>query len=210
MKASASSEFDGGYAAAKVADGVIGDKDGGDWASRGEREPWVQLDFPKPVKTDRIVIYDRPGTLDDVNGGELQFSDGSTVPVTGVPVDGTAKTVEFPLRTVEWVRFQVRGGTGQNPGLSELEVYALPSAPEPPAAVTVTRDRRPGEGGLDGAAVRRRGAGAQLRRAHVPRRRRSSPRRRSTGWRRRCRSPRATRSRWRRPTSPARVRSARS
>jgi predicted alpha-1,2-mannosidase len=139
VKATASSEFDSNYTAAKVADGIIGDKDGGDWASRGEREPWVQLDFPKPVKTDRIVIYDRPGTLDDVNGGELQFSDGSTVPVTGVPVDGTAKTVEFPLREVEWVRFQVRGGTGQNPGLSELEVYALPGAPEPPASVTVTR-----------------------------------------------------------------------
>jgi putative alpha-1,2-mannosidase len=139
VKASASTEYDANYGAAKVADGVIGNKDGGDWASRGEREPWVQLDFPKPIKTDRIVIYDRPGTQDDVNGGELQFSDGSTVPVTGIPADGSAKTVEFDMREVTSVRFQVHGGTGQNPGLSELEVYAVPSAPEPPASVTVTR-----------------------------------------------------------------------
>ena len=85
VKATASSEFDAGYAAAKVHDGVIGQKDGGDWASRGEREPWVQLDFAEPVRTDRIVIYDRPGTQDDVNGGELIFSDGSRVSVTGDP-----------------------------------------------------------------------------------------------------------------------------
>ena len=140
VKATASSEFDAGYAAAKVHDGVIGQKDSGDWASRGEREPWVQLDFAEPVRTDRIVIYDRPGTQDDVNGGELIFSDGSSVTVTGVPADGSAKIVEFPLRTVSSVRFQVRGGTGQNPGLSELEVYAIPDPPDAPESVTVTRE----------------------------------------------------------------------
>ena len=32
----------------------------------------------EPVRADRIVIYDRPGTQDDVNGGELTFSDGGT------------------------------------------------------------------------------------------------------------------------------------
>ena len=139
VKATASTEFSADYAAAKVHDGIIGQKDGGDWASRGEREPWVQLDWPEPVRTDRIVIYDRPGTQDDVNGGELTFSDGSTVPVSEIPADGSAKTVEFELKTVTWVRFQGRGGTGQNPGLSELEVLAVPTAPEPPEQVTVTR-----------------------------------------------------------------------
>ena len=96
VKATASSEFDAGYPAAKVHDGVIGQKDGGDWASRGEREPWVQLDFAEPVRTDRIVIYDRPGTQDDINGGELTFSDGSTVAVSGVPADGTREDRRVP------------------------------------------------------------------------------------------------------------------
>ena len=54
---------------------MIGEKDGGDWASRGEREPWVQLDFAKPVRTDRIVIYDRPGTLDDARRRPLSVQD---------------------------------------------------------------------------------------------------------------------------------------
>jgi hypothetical protein len=36
------------------------------------------------------------------------------------------------MRTFEWVKFQVQGGTGFNPGLSELEVYAVPSPPDAP------------------------------------------------------------------------------
>jgi hypothetical protein len=35
------------------------------------------------------------------------------------------------------VRFQVHGGTGPNVGLSELEVYAIPSAPQAPREVKV-------------------------------------------------------------------------
>jgi hypothetical protein len=123
-----------------VHDGIVGSKDGGDWASRGERDPWVQLDWGRPVRADRIMLYDRPGTDDDANAGTLVFSDGSTVDVTGLPVNGSAKTVTFLMRTFDSVRFQVQGGTGQNPGLSEVEVYAVPSAPDPPSDMAVERD----------------------------------------------------------------------
>ena len=138
VEATASSQFSSGYGAAKVRDGIIGSKDGGDWASAGEREPWVQLDWPEAVSTDRIVLYDRPGD-DDANGGELIFSDGSRIEISDIPPQGSAKTVEFPARAVDWVRFQVRGGTGLNPGLSEFEVHAPPSAPDAPGSVSVTR-----------------------------------------------------------------------
>jgi len=87
------------------------------------------------VRADRLVLYDRPG-IDDVHGGTLTFSDGSTVTVTGVPTDGSAKTIRFPMRTFDSVRFQVEGGTGPNEGLSELEVYAVPAAPQAPSGVT--------------------------------------------------------------------------
>jgi len=138
VTATASSEYSDGYRADKVHDGVIGSKDAGDWASRGEREPWVQLDWENPIQADRVVLYDRPGD-DDANGGTLHFSDGSTVEVTDLPRNGGPKTVTFPLKTFTWMRFQIEGGTGLNPGMSEIEVYAIPSVPGPPTDVSVKR-----------------------------------------------------------------------
>jgi putative alpha-1,2-mannosidase len=135
VTATVSSEYADNYAAEKVFDGVIGQPDAGDWASAGEQNPWVQLDWDQPVETDRIVLYDRAG-IDDVNGGTLTFSDGSSVQVTGIPTGGDAKTISFDRRTVEWVRFQVEGGTGPNNGLSEFEVYAVPTNPGQPRDVT--------------------------------------------------------------------------
>jgi putative alpha-1,2-mannosidase len=135
--ATASSEYSANYRAEKVFDGVIKSKDSGDWASRGERNPWIQLSWDKPIKADRIVLYDRPDA-DDANGGTLRFSDGSSVAVTDVATTGDATTVEFGMRTFDWVRFQIEGGTGGNPGLSEFEVYAVPSVPEAPTQVSAT------------------------------------------------------------------------
>ncbi|MET9018552.1 glycoside hydrolase domain-containing protein [Actinopolymorpha sp. NPDC004070] len=139
VSATASSEYSDGYRADKVRDGVIGSKDGGDWASRGERDPWVQLDWERPVRADRIVLYDRPGD-DNANAGTLTFSDGSSIPVSGLPVGGGPKTVTFGQKTFTWVRFHVQGGTGLNPGMSEIEVYAVPSAPDAPRDVSAERE----------------------------------------------------------------------
>ncbi|WP_205856673.1 DUF7402 domain-containing protein, partial [Phytoactinopolyspora endophytica] len=134
VTAAASSEHSSGYSAEKAVDGVIGSPDAGDWASAGEQNPWIQLDWEDPVQADRIVLYDRAG-VDDVNGGTLTFSDGSSVEVSDVPTNGSAKTVTFDMKTFDSVRFQVEGGTGPNNGLSEFEVYALPDTPGPPREV---------------------------------------------------------------------------
>ncbi len=115
----ASSIFGPAFAADRVRDGL----GGGDWASAGEQDPWVELTWPEPISSDRVVLYDRTSG-DDANGGVLEFSDGSTVPVTGIPGSGDAKRVDFAIRTFDRVRFQVEGGTGPNVGLLELEVYA--------------------------------------------------------------------------------------
>lgn len=131
----ASSAYNSSYGPENVRDGVIGQPDNGDWASAGEQNPWIQLEWETPIEADRIVIYDRAG-IDDVRGGTLSFSDGSTVEVTDVPPAGGAKTVTFGTKTFTSVRFQVEGGTGPNTGLSELEVYALPSPPDMPTAVS--------------------------------------------------------------------------
>jgi predicted alpha-1,2-mannosidase len=133
--ATASSEFSPAYAASKVHDGIIGQWAVGEWASRGEQNPWIELRWPQPIRADRIVLYDR-SIAEDANAGTLTFSDGSSVDVEGIPPGGSAKTVTFPMKTFDRVHFQVRGGTGPNVGLSEFEVYAIPAAPQPPRAVT--------------------------------------------------------------------------
>lgn len=126
VTATASSEYSADYVAAKVSDGVT-TAVSGDWASRGELNPWVQLNWEEPLTADEIVLYDRANLVDNANAGTLTFSDGTSVAVSGLPQDGSPKTVEFELKTFEWVRFQIEGGTGSNLGMSEIEVKAVPT-----------------------------------------------------------------------------------
>ena len=88
------------------------------------------------MTADAIVLYDRPG-VDDANGGTLTFSDGSTVQVSGIPADGSAKTVSFPAREITSLRLQVEGGTGPNVGLPKWRC-APSRAPPPPTRVSAT------------------------------------------------------------------------
>jgi predicted alpha-1,2-mannosidase len=136
VDATASSEFSVDYPVSRVHDGF--DRLAGDWASRGQQNPWVELSWPEPIRADRIVLYDRT-SLDDANRGRLIFDDGRTVEVTGIPRNGDPKTITFPMKTFDHVRFQVEGGTGPNVGLLEFEVYAVPKAPSAPHRVSVTR-----------------------------------------------------------------------
>jgi hypothetical protein len=119
----ASSVFSAAFGADRVRDGFGAGS--ADWASAGETNPWVELRWPTPITADRVVLFDRTSG-DDANGGILQFGDGSTVEVTGIPGSGAARSVEFSDRTFDRLRFQVQGGSGPNVGLLELEVYARP------------------------------------------------------------------------------------
>ena len=92
-------EYGDFYSAARAHDGLIGQQDGGDWASAGEQDPWIRLEWDEPVDADRVVLYDRPG-VDDVNAGTLTFSDGSTVVVNDIPPTREPKTVPFPDEAV--------------------------------------------------------------------------------------------------------------
>ena len=122
--ASASSTYDSRFAAAKAVDGVTGQHEMGEWASRGEVNPWLRLDWSEAKTVNRVTLFDRPNSTDWAKGGTLSFSDGTSVPVSGIPNDGSAYSVTFPSRSATWVRFQVSGGAGSNVGLSELQVFA--------------------------------------------------------------------------------------
>ena len=136
VTAKASSEFPG-YPAVRVFDG-FGTQTSGDWASKGEQNPWIELSWPQEIRADKVTLYDRT-SIDDAHGGTLIFPDGSTVDVSGLPTDGSPKTVTFPMKTFDHVRFQVKGGTGPNVGLLEFQVYAVPLTPQAPYRVSVER-----------------------------------------------------------------------
>ncbi|WP_169580969.1 MULTISPECIES: discoidin domain-containing protein [Microbacterium] len=120
----ASSQFNATYVPAKATDGIIGQNITGEWASLGQVNPWIQLDWSSSQAVDRVVLFDRVNATDDINGGTLTFSDGTSVAVTGIDPAGAAKVVTFPEKTVTWVRFQAAGGTGSNNGLSEIQVFS--------------------------------------------------------------------------------------
>jgi hypothetical protein len=127
--ATASSTYDSRYAPANATDGIIGVHDSGEWASRAEQNPWIKLTWPTAHTLNKITFHDRVNSTDWAPGGTLTFSDGSTVAVSGIPNNGTARTVSFPDKEATWVTFQVAGGSGFNVGLSELRVYSSGDTP---------------------------------------------------------------------------------
>lgn len=129
----ASSELNEQYRAAHVTDGLIGLDGRGEWACEGLttswgyiRYPWVQLEWDSPRHVNKMVLYDRVSAAEHIAGGTLEFSDGTKIPVFMIPNDGGPKVVEFPVKSVKWIRFTVTDGDGKDLGLSEIEVYPSP------------------------------------------------------------------------------------
>jgi hypothetical protein len=111
----------------KAVDGI---KDGfpGDftkeWATESQLVgSWIQLNWPQNYPLTRIVLYDRPSSFESISGGTLTFSNGSFINVSSLPNNGSAKTINFSTKNVNWVRFTMSGAQGQNAGLSEMEAF---------------------------------------------------------------------------------------
>lgn len=93
-----------------------------EWAST-EQNPWIKLSWREDKRVHKVVISDRADPRSNANSGVLTFSDGTTVAVKNIPTDGRNKMVAFRPRKVSWIRFDVTGGTGENVGLNEIEVW---------------------------------------------------------------------------------------
>ncbi|WP_189334550.1 DUF7402 domain-containing protein [Actinoplanes ianthinogenes] len=96
-----------------------------EWATAGGKAgSWLRLDWRSPQTVDRVVLYDRPNTNDQITGGTLKFSDGSTVTVPALPNTGGGYTVSFPKRITTSVIFTVTkvSSTTRNVGLAEIQV----------------------------------------------------------------------------------------
>ncbi|MEO5715936.1 MAG: discoidin domain-containing protein [Luteolibacter sp.] len=122
-KFSASSEFNESYAASNVADGVVGETGRGEWASKGEADPWIKMEWQDKVSVNRIVLRDRPNGSDNIQQGILTLSDGSSIKVTDMSNDGSPKTIEFPAKSIQWLKFEATGNKPGNNGLSEISVF---------------------------------------------------------------------------------------
>lgn len=98
-----------------------------EWATAGESDTaMIRLTWTRPKRVNRVWLFDRPNTIDQVTGGLLVFSDGSTITVGPLPDDATQGVeVAFQAKEITWVAFMVtsvKRGTA-NIGLSELVVW---------------------------------------------------------------------------------------
>ena len=111
--------------ARKTIDGIVGQFTG-DWVST-ETDPLLTATWLNVRTVDEVDLYDALGTGGHTNSGTLSFSDGSTIPVTGIPTDGTAKTVTFAPKSITAMTFRTTGGTGTDVGLSEIRILEAPN-----------------------------------------------------------------------------------
>lgn len=122
-KVTVSSAFDDRYRGESAIDGIVGENARGEWASKGEANPWIRLEWESLTTINKLVLRDRLIAEGHLRQGMLTFSDGSNIAITDIPNDGSPKTIEFPVKDVKWINFEATGNTTSNNGLSEFEVY---------------------------------------------------------------------------------------
>ncbi|HXX33265.1 MAG TPA: PIG-L family deacetylase, partial [Thermodesulfobacteriota bacterium] len=100
-----------GQGAANAVDGVV---DGSpcdstkEWATQGEGVgAWINLAWTTPYVVDRVILYDRINLNDQILGGTITFSDGSTVTVAALNNDGTGVELTFTPRLITSLNFTV-------------------------------------------------------------------------------------------------------
>lgn len=161
--ATASSQDTGtAQTAAKAIDGVIDGYPGDytkEWATTGGGAgSWLKLTWTNAQTIDKVVLYDRPNLSDQVTGGTLTFSDGSTVNVPALNNDGSATTVTFSSKTTTTLLFTITSvsSTTQNVGLAEIQVYPTSGG----GSVPITANAGSNQSVATGATVTLDGSGS--------------------------------------------------
>ena len=88
----------------------------GEWVSDDQHAgAWIQLTWPSERTLVNVVLHDRTLSSENVTGGTLSFSDGSSVAVSALPSSGAGMAVSFPSRSATWIRFtgDIRLGNGR-------------------------------------------------------------------------------------------------
>ena len=140
MVTASSQNFTTGQTVGKAIDGVATGYPSDatkEWATTGGKAgSYLHLSFASAVTVNRVVLYDRPNSGDQITGGTLTFSDGTTVPVPTLENAGKATAVTFPARPTTSLRLTVTtvSGTTKNVGLAELQAYLDTEVPGTAAA----------------------------------------------------------------------------
>jgi hypothetical protein len=128
----ASSQASVNQGSAKAVDGIVSGypaMSSAEWATASERVgAWIQLNWSTARTVNRIRLYDRPNLDDQMTGGTLTFSDGSSIVIGALPNNGSVLEVNFTSRTIQWVRLRVDAVSSRTGrvGLAEFEVYTAP------------------------------------------------------------------------------------
>ena len=114
-----------------VADGYPGDYTK-EWATLNEKSgAWLQLTWSSAYLVDRIVLYDRPNTGDQILSATLSFSDGSISWTEALDNQGGPTEYIFNSKIITSLTlsvFKVSGSTS-SVGLSEIEIFGSPCIP---------------------------------------------------------------------------------
>ena len=117
-----------------------------EWATVGGRAgSWIDAKWLTPTVINRVVLFDRPNSSDNVRSGFITFSDGSRVEVGAINNDGLPLDIAFPARSATGLRFTITSTstTTANIGLSELQIWstnspAVPTTLAPPTIAPTT------------------------------------------------------------------------
>jgi LmbE family N-acetylglucosaminyl deacetylase len=83
---------------------------------------WLQLTWSSTQVIERIVLYDRPNTNDQITSATITFSNGTTRSVGPLHNDGSATEYTFAPVETTTLRMTVNSVRG-NVGLSEIQAY---------------------------------------------------------------------------------------
>ncbi|MCD4830950.1 MAG: discoidin domain-containing protein, partial [Anaerohalosphaeraceae bacterium] len=79
-----------------------------EWATLNEKSgAWIQLTWSGAYTVDRIILYDRPNTNDQIMSATLSFSDGSELQVGPLDNSGGATEYTFSARVITSVTMTV-------------------------------------------------------------------------------------------------------
>lgn len=105
-----------------------------DETTYGEKGIWIpsaddgicsaSYTFDKPSDVYSIVLYGNPSEKDNINGGVLEFDDGSTIETGPLPANGSRFEIIADKKNVSSVTFTITDKEGSRAGLSEFEVYS--------------------------------------------------------------------------------------
>ncbi|MCX7107433.1 MAG: discoidin domain-containing protein [Methylococcales bacterium] len=110
-----------------------------EWATNGQKTgAWIELKWNALYTINKIVLYDRPNTNDQITSAILTFSNGSTVKVGSLINSGDAVIINFPSVVTNTVKLTVTtvSATTANIGLDEIEVFGFISTPAESKAPT--------------------------------------------------------------------------